>query len=391
MKNGNNLSTQIQDEGRLCVIRTEQRENFRFENVWLRHNCHCPECKQDHTGQKLLDISEIDMDDVISCLKIVDENLEIKWTDHEGFIPLKFLIANSYTDLNQQERLSWINQPKLQKIGYSEVKEGDKGILRWLKDINMYGASLLTNVPVQDKMVCKVAELIAPVLKTIYDTDFEVKSVPNPINIAYSDVPLDFHIDLNYYESPPGLLMLHCTQFDECVEGGESMLLDIFHVAECFRNKFPDDFHILTKIPATFQKVHFNRDSPVFMKYQRPHIVLNHRGEIVGVNWSPPFEGPLKVKQEDVLPYYRAYTKFAKEVKNSTNKIVFRMKPGDLLTVNNRRLLHARKGFKLNGGVRCLQGCYVGIDDYKNRLQVLSVQLGDEERIKPVGNQCWST
>jgi hypothetical protein len=33
----------------------------------------------------------------------------------------------------------------------------------------------------------------------------------------------------------------------------------VFHVAELFRNQHPDEFRTLTKIPATFQKIHYNR------------------------------------------------------------------------------------------------------------------------------------
>jgi hypothetical protein len=37
------------------------------------------------------------------------------------------------------------------------------------------------------------------------------------------------------------------------------MLLDVFHVAELFRNEHPEDFEILTKIPATYERIHYKR------------------------------------------------------------------------------------------------------------------------------------
>ena len=39
---------------------------------------------------------------------------------------------------------------------------------------------------------------------------FDVVAKEDPVNIAYSPVQLHFHMDLVYYESPPGLQMLHC-------------------------------------------------------------------------------------------------------------------------------------------------------------------------------------
>ena len=48
-------------------------------------------------------------------------------------------------------------------------------------------------------------------------------------------------------------------RFDHVVKGGESMFLDVFHVAEDFRRKFPVEFETLSRVPATYQKIHFER------------------------------------------------------------------------------------------------------------------------------------
>ena len=39
---------------------------------------------------------------------------------------------------------------------------------------------------------------------------FDVIVEEEPINIAYSGAKLLLHMDLVYYESPPGLQLLHC-------------------------------------------------------------------------------------------------------------------------------------------------------------------------------------
>ena len=43
------------------------------------------------------------------------------------------------------------------------------------------------------------------------------------------------------------------------MEGGESLFLDSFHVAEELRKQFPEQFENLVRIPGTFQKIHFER------------------------------------------------------------------------------------------------------------------------------------
>ena len=61
------------------------------------------------------------------------------------------------------------------------------------------------------------------------------QSMDDPINVAYSNLGLELHIDLAYYESPPGLQLLHCLQFDDDVVGGLSQLFDGFRIAQVGR------------------------------------------------------------------------------------------------------------------------------------------------------------
>lgn len=197
-------------------------------------------------------------------------------------------------------------------------------------------------------------------------------------------------MDLMYYESPPGLQFLHCIRNDKQVVGGESLFLDAFLAASQFRQKHPEHFHVLTKVPATFQKIHFKREWPVCMIYKRPHIELNHRNQIIAVNWSPAFEGPLgNVSELELIDYYESYLAFSRFIDNHKSIIRFKLQPGDVVCFNNRRMLHARKGFELNGGLRHLQGCYVNIDEFKSEVlvrQILHSTENESLRDVPVGN-----
>lgn len=150
--------------------------------------------------------------------------------------------------------------------------------------------------------------------------------------------------------------------------GGESILIDAMAAAYELREKAPHHFRTLVNCPATFVK----QRKGVCMTYRRPHIVLDHGvnismkdidREIVAVNWSPPFEGPLSIPGNMVVPYYEAYSVFQKMLDNSTSNTNFtrqggnsegnqhtlysnyakdftweqRLKPGEILVFNNRR------------------------------------------------------
>ena len=126
-----------------------------------------------------------------------------------------------------------------------------------------------------------------------YGQDFDVRTEPNPINIAYTNAELDLHMDLAYFESPPGIQMLHCLQNDQSMlRGGESLLIDVHHCAELFREEDPEAFAVLCEVPATFIKDHLERAHPAQMFYRRPHFALDaESGDLAAVFWSPSFEG----------------------------------------------------------------------------------------------------
>ena len=53
------------------------------------------------------------------------------------------------------------------------------------------------------------------------------------------------------------------------------------------------------------------------------------------------------------------------------------LQPGDLLLVDNHRVLHGREAFDPAGGERYLQSCSVDRDDFHIRYRRLAKQQGD--------------
>ena len=292
------------------------------------------------------------------------------------------------------------------EVDYKDImsmdEKGLRHIWRWLMGINTHGMAFVRNVPTEHEEVSRVASLISEVQKSIYGYVFDVKAVPNPINVAYSNRALDLHHDLAYYESPPGIQLLHCLRFDASVKGGNSTFMDAHRVAYRLYEVDPEAFYVLATVPATFQKIHYEREHPTHMVYKRPHISLSHyplllnpspsafpsqqlpwaaaaaqsRPAVSGVFWAPPFEGPLTVPPQWVEPYYDAYTKFARLLRDMESEALVetRLTPGDLVAFNNRRMLHGRREFSHEdgqSGERHIQGCYVNIDEFKSRLSYL--------------------
>lgn len=390
----NIASITVDPSRKSCHITWEDGFSSHFHSAWLRHNCHS-EASRHANGQKLLDPCSVSCSLVIESANSQGSSLAVTLSDgngvHQGHIPFSFLRSHNY---NKQTILDRCLQVKpepaseIPKVFYDDILNTKGCLYKWMRHINEEGICIIENVPLKEDMVQKVAEMIGPVMPTIYGSTFDVEKTPDEINVAYSSLALGLHQDLVYFESPPGLQLLHCMEFDECVEGGDSIFLDAFDMADKFRVTYPHLFQTLTEVPATFQKVHYHRDLPVHLVNQKPHIKLNHLGEVCAVYWAPPFEGPLAVDMDYVEKYYLAYETFAKTL-DKAQPLRYHLRPGDLVVFNNLRILHGRDSFKTNGGARRLRGCYLNIDIFKSQIQVLHNLEGDGRHAKRVGNQCW--
>jgi len=256
---------------------------------------------------------------------------------------------------------------------------------------------------------------------SLYDDIFHVRvGERDGNNVAYTSTPLCPHQDMAYYESPPGVQLLHCAVMGTGVVGGESTLIDGMAAAYRLRELKPASFEALAQCPATFVK---QRDRAC-MTYRRPHISLSEEGigglettteyrEITAVHWSPPFEGPVCLPPRQVDHYYEAYADFASlldtgddgrtkgSAKNDDDELSCyareftwerKLRPGEMLVFNNRRMLHGRRGFSALGGAsfaesqRHLVGCYTNIDDTLNQYRVLLRERGCSTSILNVGN-----
>ncbi|XP_055327642.1 gamma-butyrobetaine dioxygenase-like isoform X2 [Paramacrobiotus metropolitanus] len=381
----------------MCRKNGEHGQNV-VDAQWLRFQCMCDTCRQPSSNQRMLDCADIPEDISICKATIVDGNrLSVRWAEdaHDGWIGLDWLYdAVHYRELpitpfQQNQKLPRIDDHRLLIGSRTDKTHATLAKLQFYNHLLLDGFCIVSGLPTTEGTVKSFVEDVfaLPVQKTIYGEIFDVLSTPNPINVAYSNAELKPHIDLVYYESPPGLQLLHCLRFDETVEGGESTLVDGIFAAEEMIRRYPQEAEILINTPATFEKIHFNRDLPVWMRYSRPHIAVDANKKVTSVFWAPQFEGPLRATQDVISKYYSAYRKFARLIHDPSVKIQFRLQPGEVLVFNNRRMLHGRNAFTTSSGLRHFQGCYVHIDEFKSQAQVSLKKAGKSISVPHVANQ----
>ncbi|RYE98901.1 MAG: hypothetical protein EOO41_01810, partial [Methanobacteriota archaeon] len=257
----------------------------RFHAMWLWHNdaAHV----QSDSGQKTIMPAELRGAPSIAHAALVDSALLVTWSHGQrSSFELAWLAQHDYSHAALQKaraastppsltskrqlpghtpdapRYAPVDKESVPSFEYADLMKSDEAVYHWLRALNEYGLALVRNSPLVDGTVTAVASRIAAPMNTIYGQLWKVAVQPNPINIAYTPGMLDLHVDLVYYESPPGVQLLHCQRFDAGVVGGESTFMDSFVAVERLRQEHPDAFLTLARVPATFQKVHYARTEP---------------------------------------------------------------------------------------------------------------------------------
>lgn len=130
-------------------------------------------------------------------------------------------------------------------------------------------------------------------------------------------------------DCPPGIQLLHSLKNE--VTGGASIFVDSFRAVELLREKYPEDYHVLTTVPVTFHYVNNGHH----MHYRRPTIVTGEDKSgpawDMHVNYAPPFQGPMDhLSPSKAKEFYRAFQRFADLIEDERLRFELTLKPGQL-------------------------------------------------------------
>ena len=348
----------------------------RLHPLWLRDNCPCPECRHE-SGQRLLDTRLLPDDLAITSHVITrprhmgshvtagNGELRVEFSDgHASAFELSWLEAHIGPQAPRPRRLWDASiQHSLPLASYDEVAAGGAALRDWLAAVDELGFAILRGCPNEPGTVTRVAELFGFVRETNYGRLFDVKTVVNPTNLAYTGLGLGAHSDNPYRDPTPTLQLLHCLA--SSAEGGENTLVDAFRVVQDLPRA---DLELLATKPIRFRFA----DADTELETETPVISLDARGDVQAVHYNTRSVQAFRLPENEIGPYYEAYQRFGRMLEEHAYRIQFKLEPGGLFIVDNLRVLHGRTGYSASGGERHLQGCYADRDGLRSRLAVLS-------------------
>ena len=336
---------------------------------WLRERVNGDNFVDKRTQQRLFDPTQLEKNIKIDSLSLSQDYLEITFNDG---VHTKLAIENilkefsNINDVKHIKKIKWDSSLKnLNNFEFNENFFEDEEMYKALINFYQYGFVIFKKVPTKNDFIVNFANSIGSIRRTNFGEYFNVKSKPNPNDLAYTSLPLAPHTDNPYRNPVPCIQILHCIENE--VSGGLSTLVDGFTVTEQLKKDFPDYYKILTEIKVRFQFI----DQSVVLEDWAEMIQLNELGEFKQVRFSPRLDF-VPLMDKDKLELYYAARKKISELYNSDNyRIEFKLKPGDLLMMDNYRLLHGRTTYDANEGNRFLQGCYIDYDSTEGKLKHL--------------------
>lgn len=373
-------SCRLLHDGRALEVLLDDDHSFRFHAFWLRDNAASTRMKTN--GQRLVSVNDLLGDERISTASVMDGGMTLTVTfasDEASCYPVAWLTQHAYDRPRREQRVAahvelW--DASINAIPHEDLpamQADPSRLASWLDGMHRYGCAKLSGGRAEAGALFEVIELFGYVRETNYGRHFDVKTKPNPANLADSALSLQAHTDNPYRDPAPTVQLLYCIE-NSC-DGGENTLVDGFAAAVRLLREDPNGFRLLAGFPACFayeQKAasEYTRAS---LHSRKPMIALAVDGTVESISFNNRSIAPLSgVPYEHMIAYYDAYKRFSRIIDDPSMTVSFKLKPGEAFLVDNRRVLHGRRAFDAsNGGSRWLQGCYADVDGLYSTLRLL--------------------
>jgi gamma-butyrobetaine dioxygenase len=370
------IAVTVEPGGGVLRLDWSNGRTSRYHAIWLRDNASDTANLNPETREQWRDVSalpesvsvasaEIDASGAL-CVRWAPEDLVSRF--HPGW-----LYAHDYSTpcpdaTTEVTPATWDGRslPEPPTFAGAHVLDDDDVLEAWLEAIATNGIARLSDVPAEPGMVARVAERLGPVRESNFGRIFDVKVKTGPGSNAYTAVALTPHTDLPTREYQPGLQFLHCLQAS--CRGGRAIMIDGFALAERLKAREPGAYRALTEIPWPMN----NRAPDSDYRWRSPVIRLDHDGAIQELRVAPFLRAPLEAPFDQVEEAYRALRIFFEAVADPDLRMSFDYRPGDLVAMDNRRVLHGREAYDPGVGERWLQGCYGEREELYSRLRILA-------------------
>ncbi|ESQ73808.1 TauD/TfdA family dioxygenase [Asticcacaulis sp. AC402] len=254
----------------------------------------------------------------------------------------------------------------LMPVPYGAFLTDDGALRQALLQVAVHGFVRLAGAPARAGEIETAVARFGHIRETNYGRLFDVRTRPSADNLADTALALEVHSDNPYREPPPGLQILHAVQASAA--GGQSLLVDGLAAAARLRRSDPAAYNLLTQVVVRFRWSNRDHDH----RAEAPILTCDADGAPVTIRYNPrACLGPVGDAATQ-RAWRQANRAFAACVNAPDLTLRFNLAQGDMVIMDNSRVLHGRDAFPGETGERWLQGAYADRDGLMSRLRVLT-------------------
>ncbi|XP_014665936.1 PREDICTED: gamma-butyrobetaine dioxygenase-like [Priapulus caudatus] len=361
--------------------------------VWLLDNC--PSRINSGNGQRVGRLTRRELRLRAASVSLEKGRLVVRWENGElSVFPVDWLRRHCFSPTSRHAFVSdhaddaklWDAdriRRELFTCAFADVIADDAVLFRLLFNLDNVGICLIKEAPKTEGQLARLCARVGFVRETHYGTYFTVKSKENPNNNAYTSSALDLHVDLPQITRTPDFQFLHC--ITQAGEGGENCFVDGFRVAQVLRDKYPDDYYLLTTTKLQYTDRGCEPDTGLLFHNttMRCPIELASNGDVKRVYINNHTRSSfIDADPKKILRVYEAWTRFYDLSYEARHLFRIKLTSGDVICFKNSRVLHGREAFTGRSAIeRHLQGCYMDEDVVRSKLLSIRDAVSNKQQV----------
>ncbi|KAF2364857.1 TauD/TfdA-like domain [Trinorchestia longiramus] len=245
-------SATVIDYGSRIEVRGKNWPNsLHIPHTWLRDHCRCPQCYDSVTLQRKFDVADMPLTIRPARVAIEGDSLVLKWPDgHQTEFSLQFLWQHTHAGHISNAKdttTAWGARtfPALFRISVQESSLCDSSMTRLLALIEQYGVAMVTQVTPDLASTKKVAEAVAPCLRTFFGEYWNSQPDHDKADSAYTTEALGAHTDSTYFSQAARVQVFHVLEAAKI--GGDTLLVDGLKVAQIMQEKHPEAYEFFSE------------------------------------------------------------------------------------------------------------------------------------------------
>lgn len=234
-----------------------------------------------------------------------------------------------------------------------------------------HGFAFVDNTPYEDPQDTKrLLERISFIRETHYGGFYDFTPDLSMADTAYTNIALPAHTDTTYFTDPAGLQSFHLLSHtpapgsaaapdgesgSEGPQGGASLLVDGFAVADDLKRNHPHLYKILAKVRLPWH-ASGNKGITIAPDKRYPVLELDQdTGELHRIRWNNDDRGVVPWDDEYSPEQWYEAARVWDATLRSHFQCWIQLEPGRVLIFDNWRVLHGRSAFT---GIRRICGAY---------------------------------